>query len=568
MTFLEWSAGLGGAALVAWGATALVRRRKGTPRAEEHALPPAGAARRSQAATARRVHSLLGSTPGSAQDASSRAPVTDLRSREAASHEADEQASDDLHLTAQLADIRDECEAEEAVLWRWDDTRDLLSPAAWSRAEADRPQGFDMAVWGPLARWVAQERMPVLDAGEPAASPKFAGAPVVDNDVLVGVLTVTHAAGLGIGRDRARQWMPRYAGQVLRLLLLSESRREHARQQRQSQSLMTAIREIQGNTTQEGLADSICRNALDVSSGTGAALVHWRSEKQKGAAVYTTAGFLRQARFPVDADTLVARACVEAEFRFFDEPRPGADAPLISAGDGGWPMGSIVIVPLKSDARVIGALVVVSNEETLITHDEFENLKILGEFSATPLQILWEFDEVSRRASTDGLTGLGNRRTFDEYFRRQLNEADRFGQPLALILVDIDHFKRVNDTWGHEAGDEVLRLVAGKLKEGVRNVDELARYGGEEFAILLSQTSVDGAMELADRLRQAVEGADVKYKGEDLSVTISCGIAAYRDGVSTREGLFRAADRALYDAKRAGRNCVRAVGVSPEVLEG
>ena len=108
----------------------------------------------------------------------------------------------------------------------------------------------------------------------------------------------------------------------------------------------------------------------------------------------------------------------------------------------------------------------------------------------------------------------------------------------------------------------MLRQVAVRLAEVVRTVDVIARYGGEEIAILLPQTSVSGAADLADRLRHAVEARAVKFKGEEIPVTASFGVASYPDAVPARDGLFRAADRALYDAKKAGRNCVRAVDIS------
>ncbi|HEY5220233.1 MAG TPA: GGDEF domain-containing protein, partial [Gemmatimonadaceae bacterium] len=192
---------------------------------------------------------------------------------------------------------------------------------------------------------------------------------------------------------------------------------------------------------------------------------------------------------------------------------------------------------------------------------EVHNLSLLGAMACASLEIAWEIDAVTKRASTDGLTGLVNRRAFDEHLKRLLNETERFGQPLALLLADIDHFKKINDTWGHEAGDEVLRRVARKLTEGVRTVDVCARYGGEEIAILLPQTALAGATDLADRLRHAVGATPVKFKGEEIAVTVSLGVASYPDSVRQRDGLFRAADRALYEAKRAGRNCVKAVAV-------
>jgi diguanylate cyclase len=167
-------------------------------------------------------------------------------------------------------------------------------------------------------------------------------------------------------------------------------------------------------------------------------------------------------------------------------------------------------------------------------------------------------EEVSRRARTDALTGLANRRAFDEQLEQLLAHADRFGHSVSLILADVDHFKAVNDTWGHEVGDIVLQSIARTLSDGVRAVDVCSRFGGEEIAILLPQTTLQGAVELADRLRKAVAAKPIAAQGTEVTVTVSCGVASYPDGVLTKEALFAAADRALYEAKSAGRNCVKA----------
>ena len=177
--------------------------------------------------------------------------------------------------------------------------------------------------------------------------------------------------------------------------------------------------------------------------------------------------------------------------------------------------------------------------------------------------MVWEIEEVSRRARTDALTGLANRRAFDEHLGQLLAHADRFGHSLSLILVDVDHFKNVNDTWGHEAGDLVLKAIAQTLQDGVRAVDICARFGGEEIALLLPQTALGGAAELADRLRQRVSEQPVMWQGNDIKVTVSCGVACYPDGVLTKEALFAGADRALYEAKSAGRNCVKSALPKP-----
>lgn len=552
MTTLEWVAVIGGLAMAGAGVAGLLRRRRGSDGAA--AAPPAAAAAVTEllTGTARRRRHI---TPSGA--------ASDLRSEVEADNAAREAEVDAAHLAEALADIRDACGGEEAVLWRWDESRDALVPACWSTTAADRPRHFRMEDWGPLARWSAEGRLVVFDGTDAQAAPCLAAAPLIDHALLVGVLTVSHAGGLSISRTRAKEWMPRHARQVLSLVTLSESRREYARQMRQSRALLMAVRQIGAHNTQESLIPSLCETALEVSSAAAAAIVRWRSDFQKGSVRFATHGFRHRPPYPLDADTLVANACRDNQVLFKpDTSEFGPGVSLFFTGDGGWPEGSLGIVPLNRDGRVIGAIIVASPEPDRITQDEVHNLTDLGAVAATSLEIVWEIDEVTKRAITDGLTGLVNRRAFDEHLRRLLNETDRFGQPLALILADIDHFKRINDTWGHEAGDEVLRRVARKLVEGVRTVDVVARYGGEEIAILLPQTSLAGATDLADRLRHAVGAKPVKFKGEEIAVTISLGVASYPDAVPAREILFRSADRALYEAKRSGRNCVKAVPVS------
>ena len=554
MTTADWVALSSGVAALALSGYQYLRSRR--PRrgvaAPPHVAPVTGSS----------VQTLIESNARRRRQKMPSGPLTDLRSSVEATNDAQEMLRDAAHITEQLVDIRDGCGAIEVVLWRWEESRDALIPTAWSTPDVDRPQFFNLQDWGALARWAAEGGLVVLDPGENASPPTFAAAPLLDDALLVGVLTIAHPEGLTISRQKAKQWLPRYAGQVVRLLSLSEGRREFARQMRQSRALLAAVQEIQTHKSLEALAASICETALLVSSASSAALVRWRAEKAKGSVAHTTRGF-RPPPFPIDENTLVYNACRDGMLMFIDDAsRVDPKTSLMSDGDGGWRDGAAGIVPLSRTDHVIGAIVVGSTEPGHITQDEVNNLAALGAVAVGPLEMAWDMDEVNKRASTDGLTGLVNRRAFDEHLHRLLNETDRFGQPLALIVGDLDNFKQTNDTWGHEAGDEVLRQVAEKLREGVRNVDVIARYGGEEIAILLPQTSMVGAADLADRLRSAVAAKPVKFKGEEIPVTLSFGVASYPDAVPIREGLFRAADRALYEAKRAGRNCVRTVEVS------
>jgi diguanylate cyclase (GGDEF)-like protein len=163
-------------------------------------------------------------------------------------------------------------------------------------------------------------------------------------------------------------------------------------------------------------------------------------------------------------------------------------------------------------------------------------------------------------ASLDGLTGLANRRSLDERFAQEWSRAMRLHSTLALIMIDIDHFKQFNDIYGHHAGDECLRAVGAALKSEVRrSPDHLARFGGEEFAILLPNTSVEGATLMAEKLRAAVMTLAIEHRGSPLgTLTISLGCAALVPQLGDeRVHLLQLADAALYEAKRSGRNCVR-----------
>ena len=155
-------------------------------------------------------------------------------------------------------------------------------------------------------------------------------------------------------------------------------------------------------------------------------------------------------------------------------------------------------------------------------------------------------------AYLDGLTGIFNRRFFELRIVEEIERAERFGTGMAVVMVDIDQFKRLNDEFGHLLGDEVLRQVSSIFHQQLRKIDVLCRYGGEEFAILLCQTNAVHALGVAEKLRKSVEGW--QFPGVPQRVTISAGTANYSEHGTTRDELVRAADQALYAAKQAGRN--------------
>ena len=167
--------------------------------------------------------------------------------------------------------------------------------------------------------------------------------------------------------------------------------------------------------------------------------------------------------------------------------------------------------------------------------------------------------ELKRLAWTDALSGLSNRRAFDQMLDTEVARADRYGHALSLIIMDLDSFKEYNDRWGHLAGDERLKQLAGMLRQAVREPDITARYGGEEFAAILPDTGKDGALALAERLRACAEAQSPtpdRRRGPISGYTLSVGVASYpQDAVSAHE-LLLAADNAELTAKRMGKNRV------------
>jgi len=199
-------------------------------------------------------------------------------------------------------------------------------------------------------------------------------------------------------------------------------------------------------------------------------------------------------------------------------------------------------------------------EDTKIMVQKNNELEFQLTSSSTQVaELRKNLDNVKKDALTDGLTGLANRKAFDKQIFNWVEEASTSGVALCLIMLDIDRFKQFNDTYGHQTGDQVLRLVARTLMNGVKGKDMAARYGGEEFAVILPDTPLSGAVKVAEMLRKAVEDKEVinKTRNENLGqITLSAGVAQYISGESVTNFIERS-DTALYKAKNAGRNQVK-----------
>jgi diguanylate cyclase (GGDEF)-like protein len=217
-------------------------------------------------------------------------------------------------------------------------------------------------------------------------------------------------------------------------------------------------------------------------------------------------------------------------------------------------IGSVFVLPLLYERDILGILVLLMEKTNALGFRQRDLLGVLVNQAATSLANARFHAEIERLAVTDGLTGLFNHRHFQEKLAHEFDRLSRFGEAVSLLLIDIDFFKKINDTYGHPIGDSVLRKVAGIVRKTIRTVDIPARYGGEEFAVVLVGTDARGAMKMAERLRKSVADAKFSAGGDTFSITISIGISTYTKDVKGKEILIERADKALYDAKGSGRN--------------
>jgi len=215
---------------------------------------------------------------------------------------------------------------------------------------------------------------------------------------------------------------------------------------------------------------------------------------------------------------------------------------------------SVVCIPLQKGNETEGVIYLDSLKTPNLFHEH--QAEFLKSFSAQTALAL-ENARLYTQAVTDSLTGLYNRKFINERIFEEMVRSRRYARDCSLILLDIDHFKNINDSHGHAVGDSVIKRVAEILRENARTSDVVARYGGEEFLMLLTETDIVGAKSLAERVRVAVEGAEIRVADQMVSVTVSCGVSGYLEGFENKLAAFVAeADKALYRAKNGGRNRV------------
>lgn len=463
-----------------------------------------------------------------------------------------------------LADAQRSLGADDVTLWMRTDEgtmRAMLTiPAGAPRERKSNPAAMALVDWSVEQGMVAANQD--TDACVLMAAPVGAA-----HDAQPGGALTLYAADRHRLAASVRQDLAAHAARLGALLGLLRDGRETRQYRGKAELLARAAERVQSSHDVAGLGHAICDAALEVSGGTRAAFIVWDEREEKGTVTSVSMGHAVPPGFAVTTSSFVGTSCRERQRFTLSEVDAASQYTVFGEDEPTRRLGSLAVVPLVRDSRPLGAIAVEGEEAGQLTAVESSLLLLLSSVSAAAFVNVRHLERATVESRTDPLTHLANRRVFDERLRQHLAECDRNGQVLSLILADLDHFKQINDTYGHTAGDHVLAAVAASAKRAIRGIDLCTRYGGEELAILLPQTSMEPAREVAERLRRSFESLRVEVDGHVIAATASFGVACFPASTGRHDSLFSAADRALYEAKKAGRNCVRCAAESNFVLK-
>ncbi|NLI75898.1 MAG: diguanylate cyclase [Candidatus Riflebacteria bacterium] len=295
--------------------------------------------------------------------------------------------------------------------------------------------------------------------------------------------------------------------------------------------------------------DAILRRAVEVLGAERGALLMLDERYENLVEEAVVVGPEGKAEVPAALKDMAARVVEQGSSLLISEV--GKDETYAAMARAAEPVRSVICLPLMVHQTPIGVMTILNKQAGTFDADDLK----LADIMANQAAIVIEQARLYNLATIDGLTGLIVHRHFQSKIEEEFRRAKRYDKPLSIIMTDIDHFKKFNDTWGHQTGDLVLREVAKCVRMSIRDTDVAARYGGEEFAVILPETDVEGAAQFAERLRQKVESAVCQGPKGPLSVTISLGVSSVpHNSVETTQEMIKAADEALYAAKHSGRN--------------
>jgi two-component system cell cycle response regulator len=411
---------------------------------------------------------------------------------------------------------------------------------------------------------ILKDRRPViLDTPRPSLLPYYAvptvltsfiGVPVTEGLTPRGVLVADRSNGRAFTPEDA-ETLSSAARQVVRVIqservfhAVERSKHEHERFYRASSELNRALTLNQVYDAAIAGARGVCDFDFAAIATYDAARGTHMIHRAVGEWAEGLEGTSHRDPSSIVAMVVKNKLALPAGGEWRERDVPVFSEPMRIRGD------SLLVLPLLVKDEVIGTFSVAAKRAGAFPSDRREMLGVIANQVAISLQNARMYQIVEEQATTDGLTGLVNHRTFQERFAAMLGRAERHQFPVSMILTDIDHFKKINDSYGHPTGDDVLRRVAAILAASARKIDIVARYGGEEFAIVLESTDRIGARNLAERIRVEIEQQNFQSAKGPFNATLSLGVASFPDDGTKKVDLIARADQSLYAAKHGGRN--------------
>jgi diguanylate cyclase (GGDEF)-like protein len=371
--------------------------------------------------------------------------------------------------------------------------------------------------------------------------------PLHTNERIVGVLNA-ESTQLNYFNDADERLLTTFAGQLAVAIEKLRLYQRAVRTAQRQQVLVRTSQEISASLDLEHVYQAIHRAIAQLMPCDDLVITLMDNEHQEIEAVYLVEGDQRlpPGRFPASKGLSGYVINTKQTLKIDDFSKDYTHIPIVIFGEDRT--RSALVVPLLHKGHAIGALSTQSFKVNAYTSDDQDLLEMLGAHAAIAVENARLFAEVQKLASHDSLTGMYNRHHFYLLARKEVDQARRYHTPLCMLLIDIDYFKAVNDTFGHIRGDEVLQQVAQLFATRLREADILGRYGGEEFVAMLPNTDLTSATAVAERLRQGV--VDLQICPGKTLMTISVGVASWDDSHINLEGFINCADQALYRAKQ------------------
>jgi len=423
-----------------------------------------------------------------------------------------------------------------------------------------------------LTGWVIKEKKPIVvqdDARglgylkDDTYVRSFLAVPVVDGDALMGVLAVDSTEAESFD-DEDKLIMEAFARNTA--YLIRNSRRLHATTRHAN--AISVLHDVSKAITASIELSDIMERLADFS---GRILKYdymtlWFTRKDGTAVLKFVRGYEdrpeNSAPVPYDR-TFIGYVVENGAVSFGDYEESSERMPFFPLPSLKGKCRSFIGFPLKDNETVQGVVTYGAKKSYAISPYQQHSLEVISRHVSAAISNARLHHAIKRMATTDGLTGLINHRHFQEKADEAFTRASRYPEPVSVLLFDIDHFKNVNDTYGHPVGDAVLKRVAELLREAVRDVDIPARYGGEEFTVLMPNTVEAGAFKMAERIRKTIEKTRFVFENQEVPVTISVGTASYPTDGTDKKTVIGNSDQALYHSKRSGRNRCTAYSAMP-----